>query len=295
MKKHVEISYLDAVQQVICDLNDSSLGDSFFNAVKILSEILDISNQKLFDILLDKDDKYTLIDKEKAAKFDLVINNYRKKKIPYQYIFKTVEWYGLKLNVNKHVLIPRPETELLTQTIILEETDIENVLDIGTGSGNIAIALSLNIADVEVHAVDISKNALKLAKKNATENGAKVNFYFSDIFSNVKKKFNLIVSNPPYVCAKDLNDPKVYTQIMHEPKEALLPPDYDNKGLYFYREILEKASGFLLPKGVIYLEINSSKVNDIKFIADQNGYVIDKIHKDYQGFDRFIRVRSKNG
>lgn len=282
------ISYLQAIELILLDINQSSLGDSFFNSVRILSEILDKPFQEVFDYLVDFNLKYELLSMSQTNKvLNIVYKKRRLQKLPYQYIFKEIEWFGLKLTVNKSVLIPRPETELLTQLIVLEESGEKQILDIGTGSGNIAIALALNLRNSSVHGVDKSKRALRIAKQNAHANKANVAFYQSDIFSNVNVKYDLIVSNPPYVCKNDV-DRDNFHQIMHEPKMALFPPDSEKKGLYYYKKILKDARNHLLPHGKIYLELNHKYVDEIATIAKKNELNIIRIFKDFNDFDRFI-------
>ena len=159
---------------------------------------------------------------------------------PVQYIVGNVDFYGYKINVNKNVLIPRFETEeLVFKTINLIKKNLnENikVLDIGTGSGCISIALKKEIPGLDITAVDISEDALVVAKNNALENNCEINFIKSDLFNNIDDKYDLIISNPPYISYDE--------QIMdivkkNEPHLALYAK---NNGLYFYEEIIKNSS-----------------------------------------------------
>lgn len=211
--------------------------------------------------------------------------------IPVQYIVGNVNFYGYKINVNKNVLIPRFETEeLVFKTInyINKYFDKKvSILDIGTGSGCIAITLKKEL-NCDVDAVDISNKALEVAKKNAEENNVKINFFESNVFSNVKNKYDIIVSNPPYISYDE--------QIMdivknNEPNQALYA---DNEGLYFYEKILEESKKYLNKKFIIAFEIGylqGNKIKELSLLNFPNCEV--RIEKDMQEKDRFVFIMSK--
>lgn len=207
---------------------------------------------------------------------------------PVQYIVGNVDFYGYKFYVNKDVLIPRFETEELvekTTTYIKKYYNKKiNILDIGTGSGCIAITLKHKI-DANVDAVDISEKALEVAKKNALENKVDINFIHSNIFENVKNKYDLIISNPPYISYSE--------EIMdivknNEPKEALYA---SNDGLYFYEEILKNANKYLKNNGMIAFEIGYKQADKIIEIAKKY-FPHKKIFSktDLQGKERFVFI-----
>lgn len=208
---------------------------------------------------------------------------------PVQYIVGNVDFYGYKINVNKNVLIPRFETEeLIFKTINLIKKNLnENikVLDIGTGSGCISIALKKEIPGLDITAVDISEDALVVAKNNALENNCEINFIKSDLFNNIDDKYDLIISNPPYISYDE--------QIMdivkkNEPHLALYAK---NNGLYFYEEIIENSSNYLNDKNIIAFEIGYLQANEIKKMAHKyypNSNII--IEKDMQEKDRFVFI-----
>ena len=208
---------------------------------------------------------------------------------PVQYIVGNVDFYGYKINVNKNVLIPRFETEeLVFKTINLIKKNLnENikVLDIGTGSGCISIALKKEIPGLDITAVDISEDELVVAKNNALENNCEINFIKSDLFNNIGDKYDLIISNPPYISYDE--------QIMdivkkNEPHLALYAK---NNGLYFYEEIIKNSSNYLNDKNIIAFEIGYLQANEIKKMAHKyypNSNII--IEKDMQEKDRFVFI-----
>jgi len=208
---------------------------------------------------------------------------------PVQYIVGNVDFYGYKINVNKNVLIPRFETEeLIFKTINLIKKNLnENikVLDIGTGSGCISIALKKEIPGLDITAVDISEDALVVAKNNALENNCEINFIKSDLFNNIDDKYDLIISNPPYISYDE--------QIMdivkkNEPHLALYAK---NNGLYFYEEIIKNSSNYLNDKNIIAFEIGYLQANEIKKMSHKyypNANII--IEKDMQEKDRFVFI-----
>jgi len=217
-----------------------------------------------------------------------------KKNIPIQYITGETEFYGLKFNVNENVLIPRPETEELVDWI-LENSKLKTqnsklkILDIGTGSGCIAISLAKNLSNTDVFALDISSEALKIAKKNAQLN--KVDIYFSEIdilnTPDLPEKYNVIVSNPPYVreLEKELMQQNV---LAHEPHLALFVKD--NNPLLFYDRIAELANKQLSKKGSLYFEINQYLGNETVALLKQKGFQNIELKKDMFGADRMIKA-----
>ena len=171
---------------------------------------------------------------------------------PAQYIIGHAEFFGMQLKVDERVLIPRPETEELVELILTENPE-ENlkVLDIGTGSGAIALALAKNRPDWSVTAADISQEALQLASENAKNQNLNIFFKKSDCFAEISEKYDIIVSNPPYISRED--ESEVSLNVLHsEPHLALFA---DEDGLAIYRRIAEDAKDYLTDGGKIYLEI----------------------------------------
>lgn len=214
-----------------------------------------------------------------------------KQGIPVQYIVGNVDFYGNTINVNKNVLIPRFETELLVdKTINYIKTNFKNhvdILDIATGSGCIAITLKKEI-DSTVDASDISKEALKVAQENALNNKVDINFINSDMLTNITKKYDIIISNPPYLTKED--------DIMdivknNEPEIALYAKD---NGLYYYDVILKNIKNNLKDKYLIAFEIGYTQGEAIKNIALKYLDNINvKIEKDYSNKDRFVFIEPK--
>lgn len=184
---------------------------------------------------------------------------------PVQYIVGNVDFYDINLLVNKNVLIPRFETEYLVEKTINYAKNLKeplDILDIGTGSGAIAITLAKHL-NSKVIATDISEKALEIAQKNAKRNNTQITFKQSDILKNVKGKFDIIISNPPYISKDETIDPLVKD---NEPSLALYA---DNKGLYFYEEILKNIKPYLKEKSIIAFEIGMTQSEDITKIAQK--------------------------
>ena len=208
--------------------------------------------------------------------------------VPVQYIIGNVDFYGNTINVNKNVLIPRFETELLVEKTIKYINKYfdrkVDILDIGTGTGCIAITLNKEV-NSNVDAVDISEEALSTSNENNKLNNTNVNFYKSDVFSNVNKRYDVIISNPPYIAYDEEIMDIVYN---NEPHLALYA---DDNGLYFYDKILRECTKYLNDKFIIAFEIGYKQGEVIKELA--NKYFDDVsviIEKDYSDKDRFVFI-----
>ena len=213
-----------------------------------------------------------------------------KKNVPIQYILGETEFFGLAFSVNESVLIPRPETEELVEWIHSENTLTANlnILDIGTGSGCIAISLKHEFPNASVHAFDISEKVLETAQSNATLNKLEVNFSKVDILNTpeMKQKWDIIVSNPPYVT--ELEKSKILPNVLdYEPHLALFVPD--NDPLLFYRCIAIFAQQHLKPKGKLYFEINRQFGKATVDLLTAMGFGNVELRKDISGNDRMIR------
>ncbi len=206
------------------------------------------------------------------------------KNYPIQYLIGYVDFYNLKLIVNKHTLIPRFETELLIEKALdyLANKNYKNILDIGTGSGAIAIAIKKNL-DITVDACDISSKALKVASKNASNNNVNINFYKLNILKDIpNKKYDCLISNPPYVKENEIVSPET----KYEPKIALYAKE---EGLEFYKHIINISKNILNKNGSLIFEIGSTqgkKIKDMILKTYPNSQVL--ILKDYNNLDRFI-------
>jgi release factor glutamine methyltransferase len=220
-----------------------------------------------------------------------------KKNVPLQYILGNADFYGLKFMVNKHVLIPRPETEELVHWILEDLQDnpttqnvIFKVLDIGTGSGCIAISIAKNVSNSYVTAIDVSSKALQLAKKNAFELKASIQFKELDILNvaDLNEKYHIIVSNPPYV--RNLEKEQIHPNVLdHEPHIALFVPDDDP--LIFYKKIGELALTNLEAGGALYFEINQYLGEALQKELRKMGFRKIRCRKDIFGKDRLLKVQ----
>ena len=203
---------------------------------------------------------------------------------PLAYILGNVDFYGSNIQVNKTVLIPRHETEILCETIIKENQNKKNldILDLCTGSGCIAITLAKEL-NCKVVATDISKDAIELAKENANNECVKVKFLISDMFKQIPNKFDIIVSNPPYIESESINTLSCSVKDF-EPRWAL---DGGDDGLEFYRVIANNSPNFLKPNGKLYLEIGYNQGESVPKLLEKNFCDI-KVLKDYDKLDRII-------
>ncbi|MDB4678208.1 peptide chain release factor N(5)-glutamine methyltransferase [bacterium] len=208
---------------------------------------------------------------------------------PYQYIIGEVEFYGCKLNVDKRVLIPRPETEELCELVLNENntTKALSVIDLGTGSGCIPIALKSKASAWKVDAIEVDEGALSLAKQNAKLNNLEIGFQQLDLLapqiSNIKT-YNVIVSNPPYIAEKEADTIKENV-LVHEPHLALFIKDEDP--LLFYRKMLDIGQESLEKGGKFYFEFNEQYGPEMIELMEQKGYSDIRIVKDLSGKDRF--------
>ena len=216
---------------------------------------------------------------------------------PLQYIIGETEFCDLKFKVNESTLIPRPETSELVTKIVNGQQTTDNrqisILDIGTGSGCIAISLAKHIAGSKVYAIDISEKALEVAKGNAISNNVDVTFIHDDILSlrnNIDTKFDIIVSNPPYV--RELEKAEMRDNVLNwEPHTALFVSD--NDPLIFYRTILEFAKTHLNENGEVWFEINEYLGKEMTELCKAMGFSDVEIHKDFRGKERVILARSQ--
>ena len=210
-----------------------------------------------------------------------------------QYILGTTSFYDLEFEVNNDVLIPRPETEELVAWILsnIEITKSANklkILDIGTGSGCIAISLAKNISNSEVFAIDVSEKALAVAQKNASTNEVKVIFIEENILNteSLHQTFDVIVSNPPYV--RNLEKQEIHKNVLdYEPHLALFVED-DDDALLFYRKIAHLAQKNLSENGQLYFEINQYLGKQMIELLQEKGFKNIELKKDIYGNDRMI-------
>lgn len=228
------------------------------------------------------------LDRVELVKWNEVLTQLEQER-PIQYIFGNAHFYGLEFFVDENTLIPRPETEELVEWIINEnkgKKDIK-ILDIGTGSGCIAITLAKNLPQAKLYAIDVSKDALAKARGNAVRNEVNVTFIEKDILmaDSLPESFDVIVSNPPYV--RNLEKQEIKNNVLqYEPHLALFVDD--NDPLLFYRKIAKLGNGTLAVNGKIYFEINQYLGPQTVSMLEEEGYKNVILKKDMYGNDRMV-------
>lgn len=251
-----------------------------FESELLLAYCLKTDRTKL---ILDRGKELDAEDEKKY--FELI--KMRKERIPYQYIVGKQHFMGIEFIVNPDVLIPRPETEILVEEVIKRLKRGSYVLDIGTGSGAIAVSIARHFKECFVYAVDISADALKTAKINADINGVldRIKFIESDLFSSVPEdiKFDFIVSNPPYIKSSEI--PSLQEEVKREPVIAL---DGGSDGLEFYRKIIKEVPRYINVGGMIGLEAGYGQADEIFNILTYGGFTDIEIICDLQGIKRVI-------
>ena len=249
----------------------------------ILKEVCNLSFSDIFACKFND-----LSDKEKQNIISIVKRLQNGE--PIQYVLGETEFYGLDFKVTPAVLIPRPETEELVEWILLETKKMNaHILDVGTGSGCIAVALAKRMRYATVNAWDVSADALAVAKGNATANDVSVSFSKVDVLGPhpVNKYFDIIVSNPPYIkeSEKEMMEKNV---LDFEPHMALFVADKDV--LIFYNRIADIAKEQLKENGLLYFEINQANGNEVVQLLKEKNFVDVEMKKDISGNDRMVRA-----
>ena len=275
-------------------LKKNNIDESRLIAEIVFSHVLNIDRMMLFTKYRDE------IEDEKIEKIRYFIQKIGREKFPVQYLLNEQEFYGRKFYVDKGVLIPRQDTEVLVEKMIeilknniLKNKNLEKnlkihpkILDIGVGSGIIGITAALEIKDSYVLGVDISEKALDTAEKNKELlKVSNIKFLKSNLFENVEfKQFDMIVSNPPYI---SLNEAGIMSDdtLLHEPSEALFA---ENDGLYFYYEICQKALDYLADFGYLLFEIGYKQGKNVAEIMTSSGFKNVEVIKDLAGLDRVV-------
>ena len=278
-------SYKDIFKAELRSIYDEQETDSFFY---ILLEKL--HGLKRIDLALNPE---MVMDGNHLKQWKNIVSDLKIQK-PIQYILGEAEFYGLRFEVNENTLIPRQETEELVELIVKEEGRGKRqearvgILDVGTGSGCIAISLAKNISNSEVFAIDVSEKALGIAKRNAEINDVNVTFLLKNILEteDLENQFDIIVSNPPYV--RNLEKAEIKPNVLeYEPHLALFVEDTD--ALLFYRKIAELAKKNLKPNGKLYFEINQYLGTETVELVESFGFKNVKLLKDIYGNDRMIQ------
>ncbi|MBR5565612.1 MAG: peptide chain release factor N(5)-glutamine methyltransferase [Roseburia sp.] len=220
---------------------------------------------------------------EQLAEYESVLKK-RAEHIPLQYIIGETEFMGLPFKVNSSVLIPRQDTETLVEEALKVAKPGMKVFDMCTGSGCIIISILHHGKELEGYASDISRHAINVAKENAKLNHVAVSFETGDLFDHIKGKYDIIVSNPPYIRTEEIA--KLMPEVQNfEPFDAL---DGKEDGLFFYRRIVEQAGGYLNPGGYLLFEIGHDQGEDVSELMKQAGFNDVSVIKDLVGNDRVV-------
>lgn len=275
-------------------LEKNNIDESKLIAEIVFSHVLNTDRMMLFTKYRDE------IENEKIEKIRYFIQKIGREKFPVQYLLNEQEFYGRKFYVDKGVLIPRQDTEILVEKMIeILKNNIQKnknleknlkihpkILDIGVGSGIIGITAALEIKNSYVLGVDISEKALETAEKNKELlKVSNIKFLKSNLFENIEfKQFDMIVSNPPYI---SLNEAGIMSDdtLLHEPSEALFA---ENDGLYFYYEICQKALDYLADFGYLLFEIGYKQGKNVAEIMTSSGFKNVEVIKDLAGLDRVV-------
>lgn len=272
------MQYQEIYRQGASILKKAGIEEASLDARLLLEEICDTDRTALYA----HGDKELSPEQEKQY---LEWVNLRAKRIPLQHILGETEFMGLTFLVNEDVLCPRPDTEVLVEEVLKHLHDGMRILDIGTGSGCILLSLLHYSNDCRGVGADISGKALQIAKENAERLSIEqVCFVESDLFEKVEGQFEIIVSNPPYIKSGDIENlmPEVRD---HDPYAAL---DGGTDGLFFYREITEKAKDYLPGGGMLFYEIGYDQGEAVRRIMEESGFQEVEVIKDFSGFDRVV-------
>ena len=275
-------------------LEKNNISESKLIAEIVFSHVLEIDRMMLFTKYRNE------IEDEKIEKIRYFIKKIGQEKFPVQYLLNEQEFFGRKFYVDKGVLIPRQDTEILVEKAIeilkndtlkknISEKNSKNrkkILDIGVGSGIIGISVALEIKDSYVLGIDISEKALETSEKNKEILNVKnIKFLKSNLFENIEfKEFDMIISNPPYISFNEVGIMSDDT-LLHEPSDALFA---ENDGLYFYYEICQNALDYLADSGYLLFEIGYKQGNNVAEIMTSSGFKNVEVIKDLTGLDRVV-------
>ena len=276
----------EILKKEINNLKENNIEDSTIKAKILLANILKVKKEYL---LIHSEEE---VKQEDKIKYENCIKELIKGK-PLQYITNNQEFMGLNFYVDENVLIPQPDTEILVEKAIeiAETTQKNKILDMCTGSGCIAISLAKKINNAQITAVDISNSALNVANKNVINNNVenKIIFINSDMFNNIEEKFDIIVSNPPYIETETIN--KLEIEVQNEPHLAL---DGGIDGLKFYKIIANNAFKYLNENGYLLLEIGYNQQNSVtQLLQDTGKYKNIETIKDLGGNYRVVIARKE--
>ena len=258
-------------------LKNAKVEDAELDAWYLLEFVTGISRAQYF---LDSEKQLSLEEEQEYLR-NLKL---RTEHIPLQHITGVQMFMGLEFKVNEHVLIPRQDTEVLVEKVLDVLQPGMQVLDMCTGSGCILLSLLHGKKDVTGVGVDLSEEALKVAKQNAESLEIEATFLQSDLFAKVEGTYDLIVSNPPYIRTEVIEGLQEEVR-MHDPRMAL---DGKEDGLYFYKKIIEKSPSYLKRSGRVYFEIGHDQGEDVKKLMEDAGFQEVTVKKDLAGLDRVV-------
>lgn len=260
-------------------LKSAGIDDADLDAWYLLEYVTEITRAVYFM------DMHRVLSGEEEAEYRKVVG-VRAKHVPLQHIIGVQEFMGLSFCVNEHVLVPRQDTEVLVENVLQMLRPGMHVLDMCTGSGCILISLLklCGFSDVSGVGVDVSEEALEVACKNAENLGVDVTFLHSDLFSEVKDKYDVIMSNPPYIRTAVIEELKEEVKF-HDPFIAL---DGKADGLYFYRRIVDESTNYLKKCGKLYFEIGHDQGEDVSRLMREAGFSDVTVKKDLAGLDRVV-------
>lgn len=276
------MTYREAVDLGTKILTKADIADAVLDAWYLLQMVCKIERSYYY-VHGDED-----ITAEAQKEYEIAVRK-RSEHIPLQYIIGEQEFMGLKFKVNSNVLIPRQDTETLVEEAIKVLKPGMRVLDMCTGSGCVLISIMKNVADIAGTGSDVSKPALLVARENAKQNEVEADWIRSDLFDNINEKYDLIVSNPPYIRTD------VITELMpevrdFEPYDAL---DGREDGLYFYRKIIEQAQEYLNQEGYLYMEIGFDQGKDVSQMMKEAGFTEVEVILDLAGNDRVVKGKGQ--
>ncbi len=258
-------------------LKNVGIAEATLDAWYLLEHVTGVSRAKYF-----LNENESISEQEERLYQDAIIK--RANRIPLQHITGTQEFMGLTFSVNEHVLVPRQDTEVLVESVLQIAKGGMKILDMCTGSGCILLSLLKLQEGLTGLGVDISEDALTVAKQNAKNLGVDAMFLKSDLFEQVEGQFDIIVSNPPYIKTKVIEELEDEVKL-HDPWIAL---DGMEDGLHFYRKIVECAPTFLKNEGALYFEIGHDQGQEVKQLMEMAGFLNVTVKKDLAGLDRVV-------
>lgn len=269
------------IRETTARFRQAGIPDPAWDSALLLAHL---TGRPALNLRLDTD---TCLDEATLTRY-MDLRQMRLQRQPLQYLTGVQSFLGRDFRVDERVLIPRPETELLAERAItwLRQRQHPTALDLCCGSGCIGISMALDVPGAQVHAADLSADALAVARSNAEKLGAKLTLHQGNLFAAVEGlRFDLIISNPPYIPTAECQ--VLQPEVMLEPGMAL---DGGTDGYDFYRRIAQEAPEHLLPGGVVLLEVGWNQASVVAALMEAQGFHVD-VHKDLQGIDRMVEAR----